>query len=336
MITCPAITSHTTVLDETHRTSPVIYLRDHMPPSDEPRISIKGIPQYFKNTIVGLFEQENIDYQNKTFISNHYLIFEDFKNFCIDVENNIFIQSSQQFLSGLDALDTCVEQDILHSFSFMSNKQRPHRILCSSIISNLFSNAVYSYNSGPNDTVIASELTINTAWNIDTTRHLSDNWVITGPNQIKTDCSGVTNYGKNNQTNFNFLYDKLFKNSATSIITEPCFFEKGNMLTEKTLMSIYSGHFMIWPGAWKLPETAEKLGIDVFNDIIDHSYQYIEHPGERVMQAFLKNKEFLNDMALQQKTKNQNLKRLQNNLNLVRNVQQLRENLKNLNHIIEK
>jgi hypothetical protein len=88
---------------------------------------------------------------------------------------------------------------------------------------------------------------------------------------------------------------------------------------------------MIWPGGWKTAEVAEKIGIDVFNDIIDHSYQYIEHPGQRVVEAILRNLNFLKNMELQATLRNQNIDRFNSNLELVRNLDLLSEKINLLN-----
>jgi hypothetical protein len=126
------------------------------------------------------------------------------------------------------------------------------------------------------------------------------------------------------------MYNKLYQNAVTSLVTEPIFFEKGNSITEKTLMSIYSGHFIIWPGGYKIADTLKKIGMDVFDDIIDHSYQYIEHPGKRVIEAFLRNLNFLNDIALQKEQHHLCLDRLNKNLQLFRNIPELNARIENL------
>ena len=327
-MTFPIITPFTEKLDNTFKDSNTIYLNDTTPYPTDIRIDIDGEKQYFKNTIIDLFKNNNIDYQNKNFISDHYLIFEDFKNFKIDVDSNIFIKNANQFCNELELL---IPDKIKYKFTFMSNKARHHRTLCATIIANLFdvNDINYSYNSGVNDSLISLELLLNTNYNFDIEKILPDRWYNfeSGP---KLDY-GARKYNKQNSKMFGFLWSNMYKNSATSIITEPCFFERGNMITEKTLMAIYSSHFMIWSGAWKLPETIKKLGIDIFDEVIDHSYQYIEHPGKRVVESFLRNQQFLNDIELQEKTREKYIDRLQNNLNLIRDIPRIKKNLNKLN-----
>ena len=323
------INPDTIFLNSEFKNNDTIYLNDHMPYPQEIRININGVDCFFKNTIIDLFEQQNINYENKTFISDHYLIFEDFKNFNVDINSNVFVKHLDILFNGVSHF---IPDDIKYKFTFMSNKARYHRTLCATVIANLFdkNDINYSYNSGLNDSLISSELLLETDYNFDTEKILPDHWydfksgkkLSIGVRDLET---------RSSYEMFVFLWEKMYKNSATSIITEPCFFERGNMITEKTAMSIYSSHFMIWPGAWKLPETVEKLGIDVFNDVIDHSYQYITHPGKRVVEAFLKNKSFLDDIQLQQKTREKYIDRLQNNLNLIRDIPRIKKNLNKLN-----
>ena len=220
--------------------------------------------------------------------------------------------------------------------TFMSNKVRNHRILCSCILANLFDNRdlAYSYvidKDYPNK-IIIDELLLGTNYNFDTSIVLPEKWFTIDPNdEIKHQRHYDFINPLERNSAFNNLYNKLYKNASISLITEPNFYENGNMLTEKTLMSIYSGHFLIWPGGWKAAETVKKIGIDVFDDIIDHSYQYIEHPGKRVAEAILRNIDFINNIELQNKLRCEHIKRLNNNLTLVRNIDALLDRIKILN-----
>lgn len=315
------------------RNSDSIYIVDHMPESAELRISIKGVENYFQNTIIDLFNNDNIDWKNKSFLADSYLLFEDFENFKIDIDNNYFLLEAKNFLK-YDIKDFSTNQ-VKYKFTFMSNKARHHRIFSSMIIANLFNTGdiCYTYVKSPNEEIMSLELLIETGYDFDITRHLPEQHFYVDSKTEKSPWGGIINYAGtgNNATVYDFIYEKIYKNSTTSIITEPCFRDKGNTLSEKTAMAIYSGHFMIWPGAWRLPETVKKLGFDIFDDVIDHSYQYIEHPGKRVAEAFLRNIDFLNNIELQQKTREKMHSRLLSNIALIRDLPRLKENLTMLN-----
>ena len=82
---------------------------------------------------------------------------------------------------------------------------------------------------------------------------------------------------------------------------------------------------MIWVGGWRSAESAKKLGLDIFDDIIDHSYQYIEHHTKRCVEAILRNLNLINDIELQEQLRNKYQDRLNHNLKIVRDINQLRE-----------
>jgi hypothetical protein len=173
--------------------------------------------------------------------------------------------------------------------------------------------------------MLFTELLLNTNYKFDFGKLLEPKWLLTPNENNKEEIYG----GKGNtRESIQFLLSMVLTfNVTTSIIAESSFFEKGCMLTEKTLMAVYAGHFMIWPGAWKLAEAAKRIGLDVFDDYIDHSYQYLEHPGERVAEAFLRNKTFLDSIELQQEARDKCKNRLQANLDLIRDIPQLTANI---------
>ena len=71
--------------------------------------------------------------------------------------------------------------------------------------------------------------------------------------------------------------------------------------------------------------------MEIFDDIIDHSYQYIEHPGKRVVEAFLLNQDLLRDIKKQQKLRELHKDRLNSNLEFIRNVSAVKQAIQNLN-----
>lgn len=320
---------------ETLRSADQIYIKDHMPPIESIHINVDGVQHYFKNTIIDLFNKYNIDYQNKKFISDHYITFEDFENFNLDCENMYFIKYfifpfSRQTSNWQLSFDHKIDKKL----TFMSNKPREHRLLCSTVLANYFDKdaIAYSFVSLPQRKIVLEELTINTNHNLNLDLVLPNKWITYSPKDEHLTASRGRAYNKSNTEIFvNCLYDKLYKNSATSIIIEPNFFEKATSFTEKTAMAVYSGHFMIWPGGWKTPDSMKLIGLDVFDDVIDHSYQYIEHPGERVIQAITRNLDFLQDIEKQQQTRLQLKDRLIKNFEFLRNVNRVKEKLKSLN-----
>ena len=116
-------------------------------------------------------------------------------------------------------------------------------------------------------------------------------------------------------------YDKLLKwpvyqDTCISIITEPCFYEREALITEKTFMAIMGGTIPIWFGGWKNAQSLATLGFDVFEDIVDHSYETLEDPYERCTQSLERNLHLF-DLGKMQKIIKDNKHRLQHNVDLL-------------------
>lgn len=309
--------------------SKYIYLTDHMPPSYDFKISFDDKIEYDKNSYVELLTSLGINPDDKIFITDHYTKFDTLKQVLVNIENNIFLINIRQFLEKFPNIDFLSWNTVPEKkFTFMSNKPRPNRMLTSRVISNLFDtgSVSYTYIEDDIDSIISNELLLNTNYSFEN-KSLSQHWIRT------TDSEKLTEFGiryDDNASVFSSIKNQLFYKSTTSIILEPAHYELGNMFTEKTIMSIYSGHFLIWPGMYKAAETFKNMGFDVFDDIIDHSYQYLEHPGERVVEAFLRNINFLNDINLQIHCRKKFKDRLKYNLDLARNPNKVTDYLTKL------
>jgi len=116
-----------------------------------------------------------------------------------------------------------------------------------------------------------------------------------------------------------FLQKQLFEPTCISLITEPGFFERETIVTEKTIMSMYAGTIPIWVGGWRIADYMRDQGYDVFDDIIDHSYQNLTDPWDRCYHAIKCNIDLLRDFSRAKLLIEQNQNRLLNNLNLLKN-----------------
>ena len=99
----------------------------------------------------------------------------------------------------------------------------------------------------------------------------------------------------NNAANFNNKLSKYYKETFIEIINETSYVEKCFVTSEKTTNSIIGCCFPIWLSSPGTVKFYREMGMDVFDDIIDHSYDSIENPIDRMNAALTRNKELLTD-----------------------------------------
>jgi hypothetical protein len=87
-----------------------------------------------------------------------------------------------------------------------------------------------------------------------------------------------------------------YENSFIEIVTEPTFPEPAFLMTEKYLNSIYACNFPIMIGSQGVVKFLRDFGFDVFDDVIDHSYDDIENPIDRIFAAYKLNMSLLKDV----------------------------------------
>ena len=98
-----------------------------------------------------------------------------------------------------------------------------------------------------------------------------------------------------NVANFNNNLRDRYQNVFVEIITETTFAGPSFMLTEKTLNSVYGCNFPILLSGVAAVSHLRELGFDVFDDIIDHSYDTIKNPIDRMVAAIEDNIRLLTD-----------------------------------------
>lgn len=101
--------------------------------------------------------------------------------------------------------------------------------------------------------------------------------------------------GLDNVTNFDQALRHFYKNSFVELVNETVFFTKGVYVTEKILNSIYGYNL---PIVFANPGTVDYLrqsGFDLFDDVINHSYDQIHDPLERIVAAVDLNIQLLTD-----------------------------------------
>lgn len=108
----------------------------------------------------------------------------------------------------------------------------------------------------------------------------------------------IYNNGNNdNASNFKNKLLPYYQNTFVEIVTETSYTEKCFNLTEKTIHSIYGCNFPIILSSQGSVAFLRSMGMDVFDDVVDHSYDSIENPIDRICQAVALNIELLTNNA---------------------------------------
>jgi hypothetical protein len=97
------------------------------------------------------------------------------------------------------------------------------------------------------------------------------------------------------------------------------------MITEKYINAVYAGTIPLVDG-YLIGEMLDKIGFDIFNDIIDYSYHYEKNSLVRIKKMLDSNKQLLNNSAdiIQNDTIKQ---RLTANFHLIRDLEKLAKNV---------
>ena len=120
----------------------------------------------------------------------------------------------------------------------------------------------------------------------------------------KNDAENIfpSNIAPSDADNFIEKLSLYYSNSVIAIITESTGIEPTATLTEKFVHCIIGRCFPIIIGTYKNVELYRNMGYDMFDDIIDHSYDYEPNPFYRMKMAIdsnieiLTNKEFAVDL----------------------------------------
>lgn len=184
------------------------------------------------------------------------------------------------------------------AFNFMINKARPHRLWLLNMI----------------DQLSLTNFSHSLCWNDSPVKSIPVTDYRFGEELVMS--QGVRNRHYLNATTYrDLLKTTVFEPACVSVITEPVWYERETIVTEKTIMAIWGGTMPVWFGGWAIPDYMKSLGFDVFDDIVDHSYQRLQDPQERCRQAILRNIDLLKQPVCPDPARlSHNLALLQSNL----------------------
>ena len=91
---------------------------------------------------------------------------------------------------------------------------------------------------------------------------------------------------KDNSKNFKDYLLSMYQNALVEVINETVWFpDAGGIISEKYLNSVYGKNFPIIVSVANSVKNIRNMGFDVFDDIIDHSYDEILSPTKRLISA---------------------------------------------------
>lgn len=115
-------------------------------------------------------------------------------------------------------------------------------------------------------------------------------------------------------TNYNDNLLPVYKNIGVEIITGTSFFERTPAVTEKEVQSIFGKTFPIYiNGIGMVKEMKKLFDLDLFDDIIDNSYDEVENHFERMAAAIDRNQHLLDGSTNIQELWLDNQKRFEDN-----------------------
>jgi hypothetical protein len=236
----------------------------------------------------------------KYIVSDHFTWFENIKEFYglpLHIESN-----TKEIIDGLKFEDNISTS---HCFNFMINRKQVNRFLCIKLVEWFkFINFDYTWSAVDQNFdmhLILAELDL-LGDKLPLPKELKS--FILSPIQLKKrffefsqtpsgndeihDCGGCQWRWCNGLGN-------MFLNSAVSLISESFSYQRASAFTEKTVYSVLGLTFPIWIGGYNQASEWKRLGFDIFEDVIDHSYQSYDTLIERCYYAFTKNLNILSN-----------------------------------------
>lgn len=125
-----------------------------------------------------------------------------------------------------------------------------------------------------------------------------------------------------NRSNYDRWLKPMFENTAVSLISESVVNEVqcGSWsvhFSEKTLFSVIGLNFPIWVGGYGQAEAWASLGFDIFEDVVNHSYQYKNTLVERCYYALHDNRHLLDNLVFAAQARERMMDRLVANRELL-------------------
>lgn len=123
-----------------------------------------------------------------------------------------------------------------------------------------------------------------------------------------------------NYTNFNQSLRPRYQNSFVELVTESSFCAPSFNVTEKTANAFFAYNFPIVLGGHGIVQHLREIGLDMFDDVIDHSYDKISNPFDRIITAIDANERLIKDADYAKQQWKQCQNRFDSNYEIIRSV----------------
>lgn len=231
-------------------------------------------------------------------------------------------------------LNAVIDKNLDSKFSFLSlnRNDRIHRARLVSLLYGLNIQSTGLISCMFKDNIDNS---INaTQWNTDSS-HIYE----LGCSRLKDQGTNIVDnreiYKNDNNDNVSNFRNKLipyYKETFVEIVSETSFTEECFNLTEKTLNSVYGQCFPIFLCSKGTVDFLRIMGLDTFDDVIDHSYDNILDPAKRLETAINNNIKLLTDVEYAKSIWIKNKTRFEKNIDFCKkelyNYYRLRANSK--------
>lgn len=214
-----------------------------------------------------------------------------------------------------------------YSFNFIINKKQINRFLCIKFVE-LFElqNFEYTWSGAGREFDLSNIIDEMNALGRSCPLSLTQKCIMLQSIKLQEKFIGTLNVDNNvgvrisdcNWPWYNGLRE-IYSFSAISLITESVRYEKGSLFTEKSLYPLLGLSFPIWIGGYQQASEWKRMGFDIFEDVIDHSYENYNTLIERCYYAFFNNLDLLKNFDKLKEIRQQMLPRLKNNYKLVEN-----------------
>jgi hypothetical protein len=201
-----------------------------------------------------------------------------------------------------EKLDVMIEKDFDSNYAFLSlnRSARHHRIILVSLLYELGLNKFGLISCMFKNEIAECDVPEITGWKLSSEQHSS---IKSGFDKLQQselllndDKKSNGNASNANVGNFKGSLIAHYQCTFVEIIAETSYTEKAFNLTEKTLHSIFGQCFPILISSPGTVKFLREMGMDVFDDIVDHSYDLVENPIDRMEQAINLNIKLLNNV----------------------------------------